>query len=356
MKIKKPSNSKATKETLASSSLHGVVNITKGKYWILKFVWIVCLLSSLSLSGVYLNELISDYLKYETVTNLQINYVQELPFPIVSFCSKAEEFENKTTETIIADCLFRSVDCNIIKDIESYTDRYYGSCFRFNSGTSTPFKFVSMRGEYNLELGLTNKKGILVWVSNQTVDSSQNEGILIQPGLENYIVIGKLSIIKQPKPYSDCVKDLTKVDSYNSVVYSKTFSSYKSIRYSYSNCVNMCNQKYIGEKCQIQVDWFGLKYYDEMKYISGDSIQTVNDTNLSSCFNSNINLPKYYLNDCNCPIECEFYSYTYTQSSTVLESNLTIVKVFFEEMKDTLIIENIKAILSSVYFTVLQFS
>ena len=174
---------------------------------------------------------------------------------------------------MIVDCKFddQENECDYEKNFEYYEDSYYGTCLRFNSGRSmnqslVPFKQVNNRGDLTgLKLYVNPDLNLRLWITNETVDYSQDNGELIPFGkIQHELKITKQTIIKQEKPYGDCLNGLDRIDSYDSEMFKRVFKVFYR-RYHYTDCFNLCKQKKMGEKCQFQVAWFGLKYFEGMK-------------------------------------------------------------------------------------------
>ena len=94
------------------------------------------------------------YLKYETYTNVYVNHVYQLPFPVVSICKRSLNRAgfNRSVELKkdIVFCAFLQKDCDYNNDWEYYEDSAYATCVRFNSGksmngSSVPMKYVTNR-------------------------------------------------------------------------------------------------------------------------------------------------------------------------------------------------------------------
>ena len=63
-----------TKETVENSSIHALPNIVRNKYIIIKIVWIVCFLISFGICCWFIIQSILDYLSYQVITNIKVNY------------------------------------------------------------------------------------------------------------------------------------------------------------------------------------------------------------------------------------------------------------------------------------------
>ena len=75
------------KSTLEGSSIHALPNIVRNKHIFLKIFWFVCFLASSGGLGYFMSLTISDYLTWPVITNIEINHVQQLTFPIVTICN-----------------------------------------------------------------------------------------------------------------------------------------------------------------------------------------------------------------------------------------------------------------------------
>ena len=76
-----------TRDTFESSSIHAIPNIIKNKFISIKIVWLICLMASFSGCAWFLIKSINDYMKYDVVTTVRANYVNELTFPVIGICN-----------------------------------------------------------------------------------------------------------------------------------------------------------------------------------------------------------------------------------------------------------------------------
>ena len=117
------------------------------------------------------------------------------------------------------------------------------------NGSAIETKTVNNKGLLSsLHLYLDPKVNPVIWITNETIDSIQSERTLLFNASYINIKVQKHSIVKQPQPYSSCLNDLTSAGSYSSDCYAKTFQSRPNTKYHYSDCINMCKQKYIWER------------------------------------------------------------------------------------------------------------
>jgi hypothetical protein len=215
--------------------------------------------------------------------------------------------------------------CDLIQDFEYFYDVNYGNCFRFNSGRNmlgqqVPFKYVSKTGIYNafkLELFigkasenknlLSEENGLIVFINNETLDSTAYEGIQIAPGFSTRIILNKYSLKKVSYPYSECTDNLISIDSHHSAAFKRTFSP-KRI-YHYTDCTFTCYIEYIIEKCSCLSGSYNLDYdYKVQRCISLFNLHC--EFTAAVVFFNNTDL----IEKCDCPIECEKSGYSYVTS------------------------------------------
>lgn len=375
---------KSNIETLESSSVHAIPNIIRNKFYTVKVMWILCFFISSIGCAIFIWDSICDYLNFDVITNVKIDYVNKLKFPMITICSvypqQPKNVLNMLNDTIIS-CTFNFIPCKIQNDFEFYNDSVYNFCFRFNSGknmkgSSVETKYAFGKGQLNaLNLELFDNsitqfetKGFMVFISDENIDSVNNLGIYMSSGKLTSLSITKYAIIKKPIPYSNCIDDLTSINSYHSECYKKTFSIDK--KYKFSECSSMCLQKYIGNVCNVQIAQLGKSYYDDKRIVS-----YFNEADQVDIFCATATLVKFKssykeLNKCDCPLECETSGYTYSPSfadyptklyayslvnnSPLLKSiyennsidnlkdNLYFLRLYFEDMKETIIQHEIK--------------
>ena len=142
------------------------------------------------------------------------------------------------------------------------------------------------------------------------------------------------------------------IDAYSSELFKRVLNSSKQQRYHYTDCVNLCKQKNIGEKCDIQVGWSGPKYFPNMSELTWELY--LKRESSAQCYQSNYRPSDDYLAACDCPLECQTDEYTWTHSSgDVLSSeNRTSFEIFYDEMKETVITEEKKTELTDLVATV----
>ena len=415
-----------TRDTFESSSIHAIPNIIRNKFVSIKIVWLVCFVISFGGCAWFMINSINDYLENHVVTSFRINYVNELTFPVIGICNLnffnkklANDFVTKNVgdkpdmttvfpwrflsldlyqgnnkfldldpNNILTKCLYSTQDCNKTNDFEIYYDYQYGACLRYNSGKNMNGENVDQKKVYasgsyyglvmefvigdvdenNNMFSIDN--GFNIFIQNRSVFESYSlEGIKISPGTSTRISLTKNSWRKEPKPYSDCIGDLTSIDSYPSKTYKQSFSPNKT--YSYFECWKKCQGNFFISfcNCSIQENVKSHRACYSGNNFRQDAICT------KSAFEIFPTNP-IYLKECDCPIECSNTYYQYSVSSSqfptrkyssyLLENNLiktqypnitthehlkknvARIEIFFDEMKETVIEESIKTGISDL--------
>ncbi len=202
--MKKQKIIKANIETLESSSVHAIPNITKNRFYLVKLVWVVCFLASNGVCAWFIYKSISDYLNYDVVTNIEINYVNKIQFPIISICKLGDDNRNFLNETLLT-CNFNNKFCDLKNDFELYLDPMFDLCIRFNSGKNmldevADKKYIYGKGELNslsLQLYLDKnnlnyyKSGFIVYISDEAVDSFKDVGLSVSTGTSKSSLLKK---------------------------------------------------------------------------------------------------------------------------------------------------------------------
>ena len=430
---------KITKQRLATSTIHAIPNIVGTKQSLVKFIWFISFILSTCLCSQFIFKSLNEYFTYDVVSKLDITYKNELTFPIVSFChlnpftteysrsllsnisnlrsdniliktylaqyyAKYKILNNNSSKKlgfdlkdVIVSCIFNYQNCNLDEDFEHYYDIQYGNCYRYNSGrlkngTKVNFKHltqVGTLGSFQLELFLHNstnqnedlfssENGFIIFISNETIDSTVSEGINISPGYSTKIKLEKYTISKQSKPYSECTAGLLTSDSYDSINYKLTFQ--KSATYHYSDCLKVCFFRLIEEKCRCHHIYMGYDQNSNLrKCLFEDELFNENIINENDMICENelwfesFSHNSTIIKQCDCPFECQKSGYSYftsfsqyptrvhakyllenseliqTQFSNhpnlsldLLGNHLSKLVIFYDEMKESKISQEIK--------------
>jgi hypothetical protein len=154
-----------------------------------------------------------------------------------------------TLDEMLLSCTFNSLAC----DASFFTmvvNMRYGPCYFFNSNQNRSLRSEKPGRDFGLSLELyvgtpsqqppwfpTN--GLVVAVANKTTRPVfTEEGIKIKGGQEINLMLTKQEFHKLPKPFSECIEDVTSISSYNSDEYKMTFNYTKNYRQKL--CVQRC--------------------------------------------------------------------------------------------------------------------
>ncbi|RNA06509.1 amiloride-sensitive sodium channel subunit delta [Brachionus plicatilis] len=271
---------------IEASTAHGISNIFLNKNWFLKFFWILCVLSSVGYCIFNLSRTLNDFLdfnigihsisdciflqKSENSTNAKIfmkglkkNALENLE-KNKSLSDILEEinFNLKRIDTIrkhgfnidemLVNCQFNRFACTK-NDFEYFMLAEFGNCYKFNSDTKTPGKKNGLRlelytGTLDKDLDLVKSSGIHLFIHNHsTVIFSESDSINLSNGFETDIVVSQQHSYKLSKPHSNCIKDPTSFNSFESDLYKKSIELYGI--YQQKTCLIMCYHEYIKMQC-----------------------------------------------------------------------------------------------------------
>ena len=97
-------------------------------------------------------------------------------------------------------------------------------------------------------------------------------------------------------------------DSYDSECFRKTLLAYKGQSYQQKSCQRMCNQKNYGLNCK-------CSYPNRPIYFDNENMRICDLSGPDhECIEKTLRNSKLYFKDCDCPLECETTSYSYTNS------------------------------------------
>ena len=76
-----------TIKPISSWTLHGLPNVFRTKYILIKIVWIILFLTALGVSIYFVYNTIEEYLRYEVTTLVRSINVDEMDFPVITICN-----------------------------------------------------------------------------------------------------------------------------------------------------------------------------------------------------------------------------------------------------------------------------
>jgi hypothetical protein len=234
------------KDLLLSSTSHGLPNILRAQRRSIKIMWFILFLIFTFIGIFMVYSTISNYLKYEVVT--KIEKINEFPvqFPSITFVNQRNPRENISIEKLIGVCIFNNKPCKS-NDFEFIQDHYGYISYRFKSKST-----LQIGETYGLVISLFNNisysdykylNSFKIKLHNDSSDSRYimgylQDGIEISPGYSTSLKIKKEFSSKLGLPFNNCIKDVTSLDSYDSVLYRYILQN--SITYTQNVCFDYC--------------------------------------------------------------------------------------------------------------------
>lgn len=118
------------KDLVQDSTAHGIPRLVKSRYHLMKFIWMICFLTTTGICLYLISNSVYDYLNYDF--NTQIKTVREIPsvFPTVTFCS-LNYYPNKKAVDFMYDFLSRNPN---VKNYSVNQQNFYifNELFKYN--------------------------------------------------------------------------------------------------------------------------------------------------------------------------------------------------------------------------------
>jgi hypothetical protein len=327
---------------------------------IARFIWIVILLISASLTFTLISKSIMEYFDFDVVSQIGIDYETKSKFVTVTICNNnpfttamaADLFENVSTIngvntshlkffdhvklvtgspyfdddkkkllgfdfSEIKSCSFNGEKCNM-SEFKWFWNYHYGNCWQFNSDGN----LVSTSGvDFGLEITVNllefkNKytsfipEGLVIFIHNSSFNPFKFDSFaLAKTGEKTFISVRKIFNYKQPDPYSQCID----LGLYSSDIYDLMIKANNT--YRQSDCFKYCRQKLYVENCGCNIVFNDndLKIYPNIRYC-------YNKTDYD-CHFSQFN--KFDRDKCiknSCPLECDSVTYELGITSLVYPS------------------------------------
>jgi len=305
---------KRINELLKGSTAHGIPNIMKSNSLIIKIMWAVFFIASTVAGSYYTIDSILDYLRFNTVTTIQILDEEKSEFPTVSFCGFPKF--NSSIERIVLSVKFQNeYKTNLSSVFEEFDDPVFSKCFRFNSreknllhATTTGLS-SNLRIQFDLEIAKDyDFTELLINIHNQSDPpySMENGGYWLKTGSLNYFQVDREFVDKLPQPYNDCIKEVKDYKN-NSTIIDQILK--KSEKYSQINCFRLCSHLMALEESNCSCN---SSLIDFEKYCIKHFFQE--DTQVFRCIATYLknltNEPRLYKKKCSkyCPLECDSMS------------------------------------------------
>ena len=340
------------------TDINAIGKIFEYENFFVKFIWLIVLLGSLSLTAWVMSWSVVAYLKYGVVSQIGVLYETPTEFPAVTFCDNNPFTTNVSLPVFSQNgglrkniingrmfasnpsygddnrkqlglnfsqinnqfsyCSYNNIDCK--NDLHWYWSYDYGNCFQFNVGLNISNQNIDMQQsyipdpDYGLQISLFpmvyenihttySAEGIVVFVHNASLRPRKSDGIFIKLGEQSLISVKRNFVINANSPYTDC-QDLTAYSShlYNFIINSKQYSKYRQ-----QDCFNLCIQQSIIEQCNCSFSGF-----DSLNSTVGPCLSYIDYKCYTNVFF------EFDPNECasnSCPLECEYIDYDLTVSS-----------------------------------------
>lgn len=86
-------------ELLLNTSAHGFPRLLRAKNLFFILMWLFFLCASILFGSYFVINTIFDYLKYETITSIQVITEEQSQFPSISFCSYPKIEQNNSNSS-----------------------------------------------------------------------------------------------------------------------------------------------------------------------------------------------------------------------------------------------------------------
>lgn len=352
----------SVKESLKSSTSHGIPMIVASGNWTLKTIWIIFTIISTSFCIYLIVKNIISYYKYDVSTKIRANYEYNSTFPSITICNynlftsnasskilngtqNASEYNffgfvqngmksgeirkyGDSLEKLISYLDFDQEEQNITNETFTYFFHpIYGNCYTFNAdkydnvSSKEPVRTTNtghLKNFFaNLDLSIDNEAsqlnindifGGVIFIHEFGSIPITEDPLFLSPGFITNIALQRTYLHKLPKPYSSCEIDNDKAIKIKSELY--TDFKTKSIKYTQNLCFKYCFFKYNLKSCSCYYDDF-FSFPEYVPCVTSDEIE---------CFRSssnNFTSTNYFEKYCklNCPLECDRLTYTKTIST-----------------------------------------
>ena len=276
------------------STVHAIPNILRAQDVLLKIIWSISFILSLSAGCFAVMKSLCSFYDHEVVTTTRVlsqipsdfpqitiynnnnmvsltktslennltnsenltsyDKIQILAIQIYDLSNEYKKLMGLKLNDLISFCLFNNIPCNYENDFVWFYDFFYGNCFKYNSGeklseNQLKIKQTDRIGKQNgLQLYINsnpnssvseNSTGIRINIHNSSIYPSHFEGIDILSGLETNIAIKRLFISQKEQPYSDCIADIKNFKSNLTNAILNTGYMYRQ-----TDCFDLCFQDY----------------------------------------------------------------------------------------------------------------
>jgi hypothetical protein len=371
---------KRTSELLEVSTSHGIPNIVRTKSLFILIMWSIFTVLSACTGSFFVLTSILDYLKYDTVTKIDVINEKEVQFPAISICALPSF--NTTINKIIMNSYFDDIlQSNFSDYFEEYADTLKGKCFRYNSGKniynkSYDIQNSTIKGIKNglrLFLNIKNEANydyveLTLFIHNQSLPPIDlfSRFFLLIPGSLNFFELDRVYYKKLSAPHSNCLNDVNSFQSNKTII---DILQKEKRAYTQDDCLYKCSNLFALEQsncgCNSSLNDFSkncIKNFYNKQII---------DSKIGECVSEYLKEFRKKLQDKKCaeycPLECDSMNYvinSYTEQIALsgnislnskskidsddfstyeeLKKNYFAIRIYYNELKYTLISEEPK--------------
>ena len=294
-----------------TAQAHGIPKIFNSEHIIIKIMWLLSTIGSVSFCIWILVKTIREYLEYPFATVIDVKSEIPAEFPAITICSLNPTEKNYSLSDRIIKCTFNGPLTDCSNDFVDFDFDSIHRCMKFNA-YSKPLK-IARSGFYNglvvtIFDGLFNESrpdifeygfnGLQVIVYNNSELPDLLAGITVMPGVTTFLKMQKIVKTKLNEPFNHCIGTLNSYHSFNSTLYEAIVGS--NFTYRQKNCLDFAFGRSLS--ANISIDYlFNFEYWSKFNKINVSqlSVQWLN-------YYSN-NTFKDYLEKC--PLECNSMTY-----------------------------------------------
>lgn len=236
---------------LANSSAHGLSNLVSDKSILVKMIWAVSILLSISGCLLFISSSLIEYFHYDVITNVRIRHEYSLDYPAVTFCAYNANFSSVREDlslSIIRQCRFSAMKCDMsyFNEIQILQAGQRQACLQFNGRTVHSDKEslkVSKAGfTHSLAIDFDIRPDLLLYFSvenNNQIPFYRNFRYQIKAGKTYYKSVDKVVRKTLGKPFNECVEGV----DLNNIEFDSRFVNETILRegsYRRDNCLEIC--------------------------------------------------------------------------------------------------------------------
>jgi hypothetical protein len=316
---------KRTCELLELSTSHGVPNIFRTKNLFILIIWSFFTILSASFGSYLVLDSILDYLKYNTVTKIELINEQLVPFPAISMCAYPS-FDSSLKKSILISRFNDIIETDLNQFYEKFEDSVLNNCFRYNSGPNIQYSTIGglkYGFKLNMKIQVPNNNDFVefyLFIHNKSsppFDTYNSRGYWLATGSWNYFELDRVFYKKLNSPYSDCLNNVNLFKKNKTLI---DHISKVNRTYTQNDCYYLCSHLFALKEsecgCNSTFDDYSKNCFRQINKQAETEVQKCNAKYLND-FRKNDQYEK-----CSeyCPLECDRISYLITPYSEQISS------------------------------------